>query len=211
MFAISALLRYAVCTLLLLALLEKSSVVAAEDDARRQRLAIDGQEFAICMIVKDQNRDIREWIHYHRSMGMADRLTTLLSSAIHVISESGFTIIVQRDKRACLLVQIADNLHVSQDYLQLCSTFYIYDDGGNGDTPANHVLQDYIDANIVVYHDVSGTGSSTSQQLSVYNDCINSYKKHHKWMAFIDVDEFIVVPDQKATIPSTLQRFDRPG
>eukprot|EP00953_Heterococcus_sp_UTEX-ZZ885_P020536 11493-Heterococcus_DN1.PRE.4 len=161
MFAISALLRYAVCTLLLLALLEKSSVVAAEDDARRQRLAIDGQEFAICMIVKDQNRDIREWVHYHRSMG--------------------------------------------------CSTFYIYDDGGNGDTPANHVLQDYIDANIVVYHDVSGTGSSTSQQLSVYNDCINSYKKHHKWMAFIDVDEFIVVPDQKATIPSTLQRFDRPG
>jgi Glycosyltransferase family 92 len=73
------------------------------------------------------------------------------------------------------------------------------------------VLQDYIDANIVVYHDVSGTGSSTSQQLSVYNDCINSYKKHHKWIAFIDVDEFIVVPDQKATIPSTLQRFDRPG
>jgi hypothetical protein len=65
-----AALRYTVCALLLSALLEqKSSVAAAEDDARRQRLAIDGQEFAICMIVKDQNRDIREWVHYHRSMG----------------------------------------------------------------------------------------------------------------------------------------------
>jgi hypothetical protein len=73
MCAISALLatlRYAVYTLLLLALLgQKSSVAAAEDDARRQRLAIDGQDFAICMIVKDHNRDIREWVHYHRSMG----------------------------------------------------------------------------------------------------------------------------------------------
>jgi hypothetical protein len=66
--ALRATLRYTVCTLLLLLALI-GQFATAQDDARRQRLAIDGQEFAICMIVKDQNRDIREWVHYHRSMG----------------------------------------------------------------------------------------------------------------------------------------------
>jgi hypothetical protein len=36
---------------------------------RPTRRAIRGQDFAICLLVKDQNLDLREWVHYHRSMG----------------------------------------------------------------------------------------------------------------------------------------------
>jgi hypothetical protein len=45
--------------------------VAAEPDlfVRRPRLAKRGQDLAICVMVKDHNLDLREWIHYHRSMG----------------------------------------------------------------------------------------------------------------------------------------------
>ena len=45
--------------------------VAAQDEmfVRRPRLSKRGQDLAICVMVKDHNLDIREWIHYHRSMG----------------------------------------------------------------------------------------------------------------------------------------------
>jgi hypothetical protein len=45
--------------------------VAAQQElfVRRPRLSKRGQDLAICVMVKDHNLDIREWIHYHRSMG----------------------------------------------------------------------------------------------------------------------------------------------
>jgi hypothetical protein len=50
---------------------EEEVANSGQDDAvfRPARRAIRGQDFAICLLVKDQNRDLREWVHYHRSMG----------------------------------------------------------------------------------------------------------------------------------------------
>jgi hypothetical protein len=50
---------------------EEEAANSGHDDTlfRPTRRAIRGQDFAICLLVKDQNRDLREWVHYHRSMG----------------------------------------------------------------------------------------------------------------------------------------------
>src|SRR4051812_13888467 len=85
--------------------------------------------------------------------------------------------------------------------------FYIYDDGGNGDTPASDVLQDYIDSGLVVYKDSSATAGDKTQQLNQYTHCLNNYKRFHRWMAFIDVDEFIVLADQNISIPEMMKRY----
>ena len=36
----------------------------------------------------------------------------------------------------------------------------------------------------------------TSSQWWAYNDCITRFAHRHRWLAFIDVDEFIVLHDQ---------------
>jgi hypothetical protein len=92
------------------------------------------------------------------------------------------------------------------------SKFYVYDDGGDGHNPASRVLQDHIDSGLVKYTNASGSKlKGMEQQLAQFAHCLDHYKRYHKWLAFIDPDEFIVVADQRATIPTILQQFDGPG
>lgn len=63
--------------------------------------------------------------------------------------------------------------------------FYFYDNDSNDETLA--VLKDYIEQGLVIYTPINGKG----MQLYAYNDAIDKYKKDCKYMAFLDLDEYL--------------------
>ena len=65
--------------------------------------------------------------------------------------------------------------------------FFIYDNGSNDNTRAT--VEDYIEQGYITYIDFGGN----EKQLPAYNDAIKRYGNIVRYMAFIDVDEFIVV------------------
>ena len=83
--------------------------------------------------------------------------------------------------------------------------FYLYDIEST-DNPLE-VLQPYIDKGIVHYKYFPGK----AKQVSAYCDAILNHKYDTHWLAFVDIDEFIV-PVQKYTIPEVLKDFEKyPG
>ncbi len=79
--------------------------------------------------------------------------------------------------------------------------FYIYDNESSDTTRA--VLAPYIAAGIVDYKYWEGY----RKQLAAYDDCLARHRYAARWIAFIDIDEFIV-PLQDATIPAFLRRCE---
>eukprot|EP00891_Asterochloris_glomerata_P008705 jgi/Astpho2/8705/Aster-05272 len=77
------------------------------------------------------------------------------------------------------------------------SKFYLYDN--NSTPPMSNVLQDEIDDGIVQYNwfDAWATQPHQNAQMYVYDRCIQKHKLKHKWIAFIDVDEFFVLHNLK--------------
>lgn len=63
--------------------------------------------------------------------------------------------------------------------------FYLYDDGST-DNP-REVLEPYIEAELVDYFPVTGENMT----IPVYNDAVRRFKFAARYMAFLDVDEFI--------------------
>lgn len=55
----------------------------------------------------------------------------------------------------------------------------------------------------------------TSAQWWAYNDCVSRFRHRHRWLAFIDADEFIVLhdagPSLRHQLPSFLERYDEHG
>lgn len=72
--------------------------------------------------------------------------------------------------------------------------FYIYDNESDDNTYS--ILKEYIDSNIVKYTFFPGK----AKQLEAYNDAIQNYKNECKYMAFIDLDEFIYLKDKSTNI-----------
>lgn len=92
---------------------------------------------AICAIVKDELKDIREWLFYHLAIGVEH--------------------------------------------------FLIYDN--NSQVSLRSTLAPFIDANLVTVVDISLT---EAQQLTAYLDALRSWGGNTRWLAFIDIDEFIL-------------------
>ena len=92
---------------------------------------------------------------------------------------------------------------VEYHYKMGCGKFYIHD---NGDIPVAPFLQDYIDQKLVVVKD----RKDPAPQLSVYHRCIRNYRTLHRWIGFIDADEFIVTKDT-CSIPSVLKKYEEYG
>lgn len=67
--------------------------------------------------------------------------------------------------------------------------FYIVDNGSTDDTI--EVLKKYIDMGIIELYVAEGK----DLQLKAYNNLINYHRDDTKWIAFIDVDEFIYIHD----------------
>ena len=80
--------------------------------------------------------------------------------------------------------------------------FYIYDNESTDNT--KEVLAPYVEAGIVEYTFFPGR----KRQLAAYDDCIERHRLDTRWIAVIDLDEFIV-PMQDASIPAFLNRMER--
>ena len=63
--------------------------------------------------------------------------------------------------------------------------FYLYDNGSSDNT--REILEPYIEAELVDYFAVSGE----LMQIPVYNDATRRFKFASRYMAFLDIDEFI--------------------
>lgn len=79
--------------------------------------------------------------------------------------------------------------------------FYIYDNESSDGT--REILVPYIQKGVVVYKYWPGY----RRQLAAYDDCLENYRFDSRWIAFIDLDEFIV-PVKDASIPEFLKRFE---
>lgn len=110
-------------------------------------------KFAICAIFKDEGKYLKEWIEYHRFIGV--------------------------DK------------------------FYLY----NNNSKDNYyeVLKPYIELNIVELKNYPGK----QKQFDCYNDCLIDHKFDSKYIAFIDIDEFIFDYDKKGIekIENTFSKY----
>ncbi|MDE5745782.1 MAG: glycosyltransferase family 92 protein [Paramuribaculum sp.] len=83
--------------------------------------------------------------------------------------------------------------------------FYIYDNGSDDNTA--EVLKPYIEKGIVDYISFPGY----RMQLAAYDDCLVRYRFDARWIAFIDLDEFIV-PVADRSVPEFLKKHeDAPG
>jgi Glycosyltransferase family 92 len=87
------------------------------------------------------------------------------------------------------------------------STFYIYDASPVAD-PASKVVEDLIHEGVVVYENVH---QDPKHQIEKYQRCIDEHRHSHQWLAFIDVDEFIVMDDRTKSIPDMLANFTQYG
>ena len=79
--------------------------------------------------------------------------------------------------------------------------FYIYDNESTDCT--KEVLTPYIESGLVEYCYFPGY----RKQLAAYDDCLEKYRWDTRWIAFIDLDEFIV-PIKDKTIPDFLRKFE---
>lgn len=93
-------------------------------------------EIAIVAIAKNEGPYIREWIEYHRLLGV--------------------------------------------------TKFYFYDNESEDQT--KEILKSYIQSNLVSYFFISGK----ARQLDAYNDAIKRFKYVCRYMAFIDLDEYLM-------------------
>jgi len=79
--------------------------------------------------------------------------------------------------------------------------FYIYDNESEDNT--KEILAPYVESGLVEYVFWAGK----KQQLPVYDDCLDRHRLEARWIAVIDLDEFIV-PVKDKTIPDFLRRFE---
>ena len=106
---------------------------------------------AVCAIAKNEGPYFKEWIDWHRKMGV--------------------------------------------------EKFYIYDNESTDCT--KEVLAPYIAEGIVDYCYFPGR----KRQLAAYDDCFEKHRTDARWIAVIDLDEFIV-PVKDSTIPEFLQKLE---
>lgn len=80
--------------------------------------------------------------------------------------------------------------------------FYIYDNESTDET--KDVLTPYIESGVVEYKYFPGR----KQQLAAYDDCLNNHRLDMRWLAVIDLDEFLV-PVKDASVADFLRGMER--
>lgn len=90
---------------------------------------------------------------------------------------------------------------------------YRYDD--HSDPPMRDLLEPWIQSNLVTYltmeYDPSDSASKKIDwQVLSFQHCMDTFSIHHEWLAFIDPDEFIYLPNpQHPRLHDLLLEFDR--
>lgn len=119
---------------------------------RKEKKSKYKYNLAIVAIMKNEGAYIKEWIDFHRIVGV--------------------------------------------------EKFYLYDNDSTDDT--RKILNKYIKAGIVDYTFYPGE----KRQLPAYNDCIAKHKNETKWLAVIDLDEYLV-PVVYDSVPEFLNTLDK--
>ena len=89
---------------------------------------------------------------------------------------------------------------------------YVYDDNSN--PPMLTQLTPFIESGLVEYHFIGKSNHSSipKPQLYVYDQCIERYRTKHKFIAFIDVDEFLFLRDPNiSSMPQLLRDYEDYG
>lgn len=89
--------------------------------------------------------------------------------------------------------------------LQGVEHFFIYDNESSDGLPT--ILAPYIRAELVTYKLWPGT----AQQMKTFAHCIENYRDFAKWMAFIDVDEFLYTDGSAGSVMDFLSMVAAPG
>ena len=85
------------------------------------------------------------------------------------------------------------------------SHFYIYDNEST--VPISSTLDAYIKKGLVTVELISGT----KMQMAAHRHCLANYGDHCRWIAFIDVDEFIVPKTLTGSIVDFLKPYQKFG
>jgi hypothetical protein len=80
--------------------------------------------------------------------------------------------------------------------------FYIYDNESSDNT--KEILAPYVESGLVEYIFFPGK----KRQIAAYDDCLGKHRLDARWLAVIDLDEFIV-PMKDKTIAEFLKRFEK--
>jgi hypothetical protein len=89
------------------------------------------------------------------------------------------------------------------------SKFYVFDH--NSSVPMLNTIARYVASDLVDYVLTDFRWTSHAPQIATYNRCLEKYGHLHKFMAFIDSDEYIVVAEGNKTIPNVLHDYERYG
>jgi hypothetical protein len=85
--------------------------------------------------------------------------------------------------------------------------FYLMDDGS--EPPLSTYANWSIPREHITFHYYNRTTDHVpNMQDTVYNECINLYRKKHTWMAFLDADEMLEVTAEE-TLTELLQRLEK--
>jgi hypothetical protein len=111
------------------------------------------------------------------------------------------------ENELCVVTIIRDEAPYIQEWIEYhllvgVEKFYIYDNESKDNLKA--VLEPYIKEGIVSYRYISGR---LNRQFLAYKDAIRRCKNKTKWLAIIDMDEFIV-PKAHEKITDFLKDFD---
>jgi hypothetical protein len=82
---------------------------------------------------------------------------------------------------------------------------YLYDNDSSDDTAA--VIEPFVRSGFVTVTAWPGEFDGSVLQLKAYHHALATYGHLYRWMAFIDIDEFLF-PVTEATLPAALSRFE---
>lgn len=83
--------------------------------------------------------------------------------------------------------------------------FYVMDDGS--DPPLSSFEYPGVPRSVLSFTWQDPASRSPTQQLAFYDQCVEKYRSKHKWIAFLDGDEFLETPG-KETLKQVLESFE---
>lgn len=107
---------------------------------------------------------------------------------------------------ACLIFKNeADYLKEWIDFHRLVGVekFFLYNNNSNDQY--QEVLAPYLAEEVVTLHDFPILPPVV--QVEAYNACLRTYRQNTRWIAFIDIDEFLCAPKEDS-IPNILRDYD---
>lgn len=110
----------------------------------------------------------------------------------------------------CTIAKNEENLAEWIEYHKRlgCGKFYLFDD--NSSVPLISSIQHYVASGLVDYH-FGDYSYYYRPQMRVYDLCMSNYRHRHKFIGFLDADEFIVVVNKTLKIPEVLKQFESYG